>query len=47
LNTTGDITLLEKILKAAIQFSTKPSDFVMQESIQKEGITELFTGDEI
>ena len=47
LNTAGDIRLLEKVLAAADQFETRPTDQVMQADLQQYGITSLFTGDEL
>lgn len=47
INTVGDIHLLPKVLKAAENFLSRPSDEVMQPDIQKNSITPLFTGDEI
>lgn len=47
INTVGDIHLLKYVLKAAANFESKPSDEIMLEDIEKNGITPLFTGDEI
>ncbi|MEN8255398.1 MAG: aldo/keto reductase [Verrucomicrobiota bacterium] len=43
LNTAADITLLPKVLKAAQEFQSKPSDATMEADIEKFGITPLFT----
>ena len=47
LNTSGDIGLMEKILEAAVQPLERPADAVMQEDLERLGITPLFTGDEL
>ena len=47
LNTAGDIHLLEKVLKAADAFDSRPPDAVMQADLESHGITSLFAGDEI
>lgn len=46
-NTVGDIHLLKHVLKAAANFESKPSDEIMLKDIEQNGITPLFTGDEI
>ena len=47
LNTVGDIHLLGKVLKAADQYDAISEDEVMRADLQNEGITPLFTTDEI
>jgi len=47
LNTVGDINLLEKVLIAAEKFKNKPADDIMKNDIEENGITNLFTTDEI
>lgn len=43
LNTVGDIHLLKKVLKAAVDFDGRPADHVMQADLKKYGVTHLFT----
>jgi hypothetical protein len=47
LNTPGDVQLMEEIFKAASQFKTRIRVDIMKSDLQKEGITPLFTCDEI
>ncbi len=47
INTVGDIHLLKIVLKAVAKFESMPSDEVMRADIERNGITPLFTGDEI
>lgn len=42
LNTVGDIHLLPKVLAAADQYHTRPSDASMQDDVLEMGITPLF-----
>lgn len=47
LNTVGDINILEKVLKAASNFSNRPDKNKMDKDINDFGITQLFTTQEI
>jgi aryl-alcohol dehydrogenase-like predicted oxidoreductase len=47
LNTVGDIHLLGKVLKAADQYDAIPGEEIMRADLQNQGITPLFTTDEI
>lgn len=47
LNTISDIELLEKVLKAADKYKSRPTSEAMNSDVEKFGITQLFTGDEI
>ncbi len=47
LNTVGDIHLLGKVLKAADQYDAIPEDQIMRADLQNQGMTPLFTTDEI
>lgn len=47
LNTVGDIHLLGKVLKAADQYDAIPEEEIMRADLQNQGITPLFTTDEI
>ena len=47
LNTTGDITLLPVVLKAANNFNSRPDKVTMNYDVTKYGIFSLFKGEEI
>lgn len=47
LNTAGDVHLLKMVLKAADEFESRPADALMNADLEKLGITNLFTGDEM
>lgn len=42
LNTVGDIRLLPHVLEAAARFSSQPSDSIMTELLQRNGVMPLF-----
>ena len=43
LNTTGDVTLLPRVLDAASRYTQPPTDEMMAELAREEGMTPLFT----
>ncbi len=44
LNTTGDVTLLPRVLKAASAVDERPADTAMQDLAQKHGMEPIFEG---
>lgn len=47
LNGAGDINLLKKVLKAAAEFETSPSDKIMTADVENFNVTSLFASKEI
>jgi aryl-alcohol dehydrogenase-like predicted oxidoreductase len=43
LNTVGDLHVLPKVLDAVARFQTRPSDDVMRETLERQGMAPLFT----